>query len=469
MTKAIRVPPHDLSAEQAVLSSLLNGDASVDTVSGIISASDFYSPGHRRVYEAIESLRNTSEPIDGVTVAGWLKARDRLVEVGGHPAIVALLDGVASTTHVEAYARAILASSRRRAMIQAAQRVIDDGYSPEGADEGYLERSASALASVVGSRKASGVSDFEEEARAFLEELAHSAQTGRRLGLSTGFESLNVATSGMHRKEVSVIAGRPGSGKSALVLGMAVEAAKADGDEVTASFIVSAEMSPRMLVARAICTQAEVSLTAARSGVLYPADWSRLQDAVQWSHEFPVRLIDRMRSITELRSALREYQAHLARMRSPDGRPIRLGMVAVDYMQLVASTLGARGRNESQEEQISNLALGLQSLAKELDVAMILLSQLNRDVEKRPDRRPVISDLKGSGAIEAVADLILLLYRDEYYNPGTLAKGIAEIIVGKQRSGATGKILMGFDSRLTRFHDLSEEKTLDFAYLLEEK
>lgn len=461
------VPPHDLGAEQAVLSAVLTEERAIDLVAAILKPDDFYSPAHRWIFRAALALREQSEPVDGVTVAGWLKARERLAEIGGMSSITHLLDEIASVVHVDAHARIVLATARRRAMIAAAQKIVAEGYSPEGSGEDYLEKSAHALASIAGGPKDSDVIDFSDAIARFTQRLLDASRSGNVLGMSTGYARLDHAISGLHRKEVVVVAGRPGMGKSGLVLDMCIEAAQASRDVVNASFIVSAEMPPEMLAARGFCSEAQVSISAARAGNLSPAEWQRLEDAAQWAHGLPIRFMGRMGGLVALRSALREYQAHLSRLRAPDGREIRLGIVAIDYAQMVASTTGPRGKNESQEEQISNLALGLQAMSKEFDVSMIMLSQLNREVEKRPDKRPTISDLKGSGAIEAVADLILLLYRDEYYNPNTPAKEIVEVIIGKQRSGATGKLLMGFNARITKFYDLNDEQMRQFGHLIE--
>lgn len=460
-------PPHDLGAEHAVLSTILLEPHAVDVVSAIVKPEDMYSPASQWVMKGAVALRARGEPIDAVTVAGWLKSTGRLAEIGGIPFLTRLVDCTPSVANVEAHARIVWRKARRRRVISTAQRIVAEGYTDDAEDDEYVERSAQALASVAAGPASADIVDFGAAVYEFFDDVSRAAQSSGVVGMSTGYASIDRQTSGLHRREVTIIAGRPGSGKTALLLDTCIEAAQSRGEVITASFIVSAEMPPKTLAARGFCARAGVPLSNARSGTLSDWDWKKLSETAQWSQGFPIRLMGRLGSITALRTALREYQAHLARNPAPDGREIKLGIVAVDYVQLVAQNSTTRAGNQTQEEQISNLVMALQELAKEFDVAMILLSQLNREVEKRPDKRPMISDLKGSGAVEAVADLIMLLYRDEYYNPNTRAKGIAEIIIGKQRSGATGKILMGFDARLTTFRELSDEQRREFSYLVD--
>lgn len=469
LAKAPLTPPHDLTAEDAVLSAILLEPAALDIVSKILKADDFYSPANAWIYRAAIDLCTRQQPVDSVTVCSWLKSRDRLAEIGGIASLTRIVDETPSVANVEAHANIVLRLHQRRLMISAAQKIVAEGYGPIDDETEFLERSVQSLTSIVSARRSSEEVDFADAAFQFLNELADTVQRGEILGLTTGLRTVDEATGGLYRGEVTIIAGRPGMGKSALALDVCMGAIQKSRGELIASYVVSAEMPPKMLAARGVCGIAGVPLAAARTGNLHAGQWDALSRSLHHLHEFPIRIRGRMPSIQALRSSLREYKRWLETHPAPDGTPIHLGIVVVDYIQLVTATIGRSSRGQSQEEMISEVALGLQDLAKEFDVAMVLLSQLNRGVESRLDKRPGIADLKGSGAIEAVADLILLLYRDDYYHPDSQTPGIVEVIIGKQRSGKTGKIILGFDASLTSFRDLSDGDLARYAHLLEER
>jgi replicative DNA helicase len=436
----------------------------LDQVLELLVPDHFYSPAHRRVYEACLALTRDSQPIDAVTVAGWLKSRERLAEIGGIPFLTRLVDAVPSVANVQAYARTVREKWRVRALISTCQRVSAEGYGDVGSVQGYIDNAEQAIYELARTPESSTVKTLKDVIILSFNKIQEAGTRGSRItGVPTGFAKIDEMTSGLHDGELIIVAARPGMGKTSFVLNVAVNCAapsmiqdesgegpiERPGSGVA---VFSLEMPAEQLATRMVCSEARVDVSKVRKGMLTAEDWSNLTRGASFLSQVPV-WIDDTPAITllDVRSKVRRIQAELARSTPADQPPRKLGLVIIDYLQLMKGRDGVNSR----EQEISEISRGLKQLSKELHVAVIALSQLNRSVESRPDKRPQLSDLRESGAIEQDADMIMFIYRDEYYKPDTQLKGIAEIIIAKQRNGPTGKAPVRFTNSYTRFDDLA--------------
>ncbi len=462
-----RVPPHDLDAESAVLSALLLERDALDRVQELVKADFFYSPANRRIYEACLALTQEGSPIDVVTVGGWLKSRERLAEVGGVPYLATIVDSVPSVANLEAYARIVREKWRVRTLIATCQRVAAEAYGDVGMVQSFIDTAEQAVYEIARTPESSTVQPIKDIIVSAFKKLQEAGSRGDRItGLSTGFPMIDELTSGLHEGDLNIVAARPGMGKTSFVLNLAVNVAAPaivqgeDGDagaqERPGAGVVffSLEMPREQIATRMVCSEAQVDVGLVRKGLLRGDDWSKLTQAAAFLSQIPIWVDDTSAiSLLDVRSKVRRIQAELQRS-TPAGQPERkLGLVVIDYLQLMKGRDGA----QSREQEISEISRGLKQLAKELRVPVIALSQLNRAVETRSEKnkRPQLSDLRESGAIEQDADMIVFIYRDEYYNRDTTTmKGIAEIIVAKQRNGPTGKVPVRFIGSCTRFDNL---------------
>jgi len=442
-----RVPPHDLDAEAAVLSALLNDGAALDAVADILRPEHFYSKANARIFEAVLALSAVGTRGDIVTVAGWLRAREQLARVGGAEYLARIADATPHVAHVADHARVVRERWRVRRMIAECQRIAAEGYGDVGDVDEWIGRAEGTVFALAGDKAAGSgayVREVVREAFSDLEKL-HASGTGM-LGLSTGLRDLDGALGGLCPGELVVVAGRPGMGKSALATGFA-EAVARSGRGVA---LFSLEMPRAQLGLRMACGVARVDSALARRNRLTPDDWSALTTASQDLARLPVWIDDTaaVRPL-DVRARVRRFAAETARAGSP------IGLVVVDYLQLMNGRDGlAKGSNREQE--IAHLSRSLKALAKEANVCVVALSQLNRGVETRPDKRPSMSDLRESGAIEQDADAIVMVYRHEYYSPDDdAAAGVAELILAKARSGQPGTVLAHFDGPTTTFRDLA--------------
>ena len=458
-----RVPPHDLDAEAAVLSSILLSEDAFDRVQEGLAAEHFYSDANRRVFEAVLELQVAGRPIDVVSVAGWLKDRNLINQVGGSPYLAQLVDATPAVAHIEEHARLIREKWRLRKLIAACHQYAAEGYGDCGEVQGFIDQAEQAVFEIARLPEGSSIVPVRDAIHDAFQILAEAAKRGGGItGIGTGFTELDRKCSGLHSGDLYIVAGRPGMGKTAFVLNLATNVAMASEDasgeenlEATGHGVAffSLEMPREQLASRLLAGEARVDVSRIRSGDLRAEDWNKLTDAAARLGRLPLWLDDTPAlTLLDLRAKIRRLQAELKRQ--PSG-PKKLGLVAVDYLQLMQGRRSAGSR----EQEISELSRGLKQLAKEMEVPVLALSQLNRSVETRAtkDKRPQLSDLRESGAIEQDADTIMFIYRDDYYFKDSAERGVAEIIIAKQRNGPTGKIMTKFTPEFTRFDNLSSD------------
>jgi len=469
-----RVPPQDLDAEAAVLSAVLLDSDAFDRVQELLGPEHFYADANRRIYEAVLDLKSMSgQPVDIVSVSGWLRDRNRLAQVGGTPYLAQLADATPAIAHVENHARLIREKWRLRQLIATCQRVTAEGYA--GCEDVQLfidsaEQAVFDIARVPSQSTMVSAKDAIHRAFNILTETKNRG--GGVTGIETGFRELDRMMSGFHPGDLYIVAGRPGMGKTSFVLNLAVNIASPKGgfreegqgdfeppveEPGNAVLFCSLEMPREQLAARLLSSEARVDMAGIRSAQLQREDWSKLTSAAATLSKLPLWIDDTPAlTLLDLRAKIRRLQAEIGR--GDSHVPARkLGLVAIDYLQLM------QGRRDagSREQEISELSRGLKQLAKEMGVPVLALSQLNRAVETRTtkDKRPQLSDLRESGAIEQDADAIMFIYRDFYYFKENADKRhIAEIIVAKQRNGPTGAFETRFTEAYTRFDNLANEE-----------
>lgn len=451
MTTAL-VPRHDLDAEAAVLSAVLLDASALDRVRGSLEPEAFYSPAHRRVWEAVCHLSDHAQPVDVLTVASWLKSRERLVEVGGAAWLAKLVDAAPSVANVEAYAETIATAALQRRVVAECQRAVAEGYGDVGdvrAWAGAVEERLAGLTTGSAERKAAFVGDVVRD----VFEQARDGSKAKRVLM--GLRSLDAALS-CHAGDLVIVAARPGMGKTALVGGVGVTVGLTEApEEHTASLIFSAEMDRVQIAQRLLAGDAKVPLSALRHSNVGDYAWASLTQSAQRLDGCALVLDDMPApKLAHVRSVIRETKRNLARWPTGTEKPRALRLVIVDYLQIMG-TDAAKGKNREQE--ISELSRGLKEIARTEGVVMVALSQLNRGVEARANKRPLLSDLRESGAIEQDADAIVFVYRDEYYNPKG-PKGVAELLIAKNRNGSTGRAFVKFEGVYTLFSDLSESE-----------
>ncbi len=448
-----RVPPSDVDAEAAVLSAcLLSGDL-FDAVQEILAKEHFYDPRHRQVYEAIEELSAAARSVDTISVAGYLRDRGRLDQAGGTPYLAQLVDATPAVAHVEEHARAIREKWRLRSLIATCQKYAAEGYGDCGDVQSFVDDAEQSIFELARVKADSPIVPVKDAIKVAFDVLTVARQRGGGVtGFSTGFVELDRRTSGLHKGDLYIVAGRPGMGKTSFVLNVASNVATHDenGDHGAGVAFFSLEMPREQLAARLLASEARVNMANLRSGQVPADDWNKLTEAAARMGRLPLWLDDTPAiSLLDLRAKIRRLQADLKK----DGR--ELGLVAIDYLQLMSGRKGVTSR----EQEISEISRGLKQLAKEMEVPVMALSQLNRSVETRgtKDKRPQLADLRESGAIEQDADAIMFIYRDEYYFENSPDKGQAEVIVAKQRNGPTGTVKVKFTSQYTRFDNLDTD------------
>jgi replicative DNA helicase len=440
----LRVPPHSVEAEQAVLGGLLLDNSTWDTVADRLRAEDFYRRDHQVVFEAIAELSSRNEPSDAVTLAEYLAAKGQAEESGGLAYLAGLARDTPTAANIRAYADIVRERSQLRQLIRVSGEIAASAYASEGRSASDLvdeaERRVFEIAE-KGRRTGSGFVPLRDVLGATIDrlDLLHQSQ-GQLTGISSGFTELDRMTAGLQPGDLVIVAGRPSMGKTTLALNIAENAAIAQ-DKAVAVF--SMEMSREQLAFRMISSLGRVDQGHMRTGMFGDEDWARINSAIAQMKSAPL-FIDDSGSLTP--TEVRARARRLARERK-DG----LGLIVVDYLQLMQ----VAGTKENRATEISEISRSLKALAKELKVPVIALSQLNRSVEQRVDKKPVMSDLRESGAIEQDADVIMLIYREEVYEQDTPRKGIADIIIAKQRNGPTGEVHLTFLGKYTRFENLA--------------
>ena len=475
-----RVPPHDLDAEAAVLSAIMLKRDSLDQVAEILKPEHFYSEANGRIYEGAVALALAGQPIDSVQIASWLRDREKLAQIGGIAYLAQIVDATPAVAHVGAHARTVREKWRLRRLISECQRISAEGYGDVGQVQDFIDGAEQSVYQLARTAEANSAQPIHVVLRAAFEQINKAAERGDRItGISTGYAKLDEKTAGLHDGDLTIIAARPGMGKTSFVLNLAVNVAAPrtisapgpqdqgygkGGDHTEPGFgvaVFSLEMPREQLATRMVCSEGRVDVGKLRGGHLTPEDWRRLTEAASLLSVLPIWLDDTPAiGLLELRAKCRRMQAEYNRAATPEHPEQRIGLVVIDYLQLMSGRQGAASR----EQEISEISRGLKQLAKELRVPVIALSQLNRAVETRPgkDKRPQLSDLRESGAIEQDADMIVFIYRDEYYNQDSEQKGIAELIIAKQRNGPTGKVFTRFTASCTRFDTLQPGDYPDF-------
>lgn len=434
-----RVPPFSLEAEQSVLGAMFLEREAVLAAAEILQPEDFYRDAHRYIFQAILDLEEEGRPADLVTVTEALRRRDWLEKVGGLAFITTLAESVPTAANVEYYARLVEDKSILRRLIREATRIIQNSYEAADDARAILDDAEQIILRVSQYRDTSGfvqVKDIISDAYDRIEYLYQNK--GGLTGIPTGFKDLDHLTAGLQPSDLIIIAGRPSMGKTSFALNVAQYVAL---EEKLPVAIFSLEMSREQLIQRLLCSEAGIDGQKLRTGFLDEEDWLLLTAAMARYSEAPIYIDDSpIMTVMDIRAKARR----LVQERGP-------ALIIVDYLQL----LDGRRAFDSRQQEITEISRGLKALARELTVPVVALSQLSRAVEQRQDKRPVLSDLRESGAIEQDADVVALIYRDEYYNPATDKKGISEIIIGKQRNGPTGMIQLAFLKNFMRFRDLS--------------
>jgi replicative DNA helicase len=437
-----KLPPHNTEAEQAVLGGVFLRDDILHTLVDIVSDEDFYSPVHRTIYQAFQELYRLRRPVDLVTVAEYLQSREQLDEVGGSVYLTSLAESVASSANALFHAQIVRDKSVRRQLIQTSAEILTNCFEAGEETEALLDKAEQQIFSIAESKGKPAFMSSKDLVIRVFEQLEQRAGQGELItGVPTGYTDLDQMTSGLQKSDLIILAARPSMGKTALALNIGMRAAIQHDVPVA---VFSLEMSMEQLMMRLLGSHGRVDLSRLRSGYLNDEDWSRLYQAAEDLSRAPIYIDDTPAlSTMELRARCRRLKAQK-----------EVGLIIVDYLQLMRSS----HRSDSREQEISDISRNLKALAKELNVPVLALSQLNRKVEERSDKRPVLSDLRESGAIEQDADIIVFIYRDAVYNKAedNPNRNIAEIIIGKQRNGPVGMLRLAYFGQYTVFDNLKE-------------
>lgn len=434
-----KVPPHDIEAEQAVLGSMITDKDAVIAAMEILKPDSFYREDDKAIYEAMQNLYNRAEPIDLITLKNELETMSKLEQVGGIEYLANLPEKAPTSANVQKYISIVDEKAMLRTLIKTANELVDLGYSQTEDVEDIMDHAEKKIFDIMQKKNQKGytpIKDVLVESFTKLEELYNRKQY--ITGVPTGFTDLDYRTAGLHGSELILLAARPAMGKTAFVLNIAANAAIRGKTGVA---IFSLEMSKDQLVNRMLCSEAMVDSNKMRTGKLEEDDWEKLASAIGPLSESNI-FIDDTPGITvmEIRTKCRKLKLEK-----------NIGLVVIDYLQLIT---GNSKKGGSREQEISEISRSLKILAKELNVPVIALSQLSRAVEQRPDHRPMLSDLRESGAIEQDADIVMFLYRDDVYNKESEKKDIAEIIIAKQRGGSTGTVDLLWMGNYTKFVNL---------------
>ncbi len=446
------LPPQALDAERAVLGGIMLEPEAATKAIEIVSFNDFYSPAHGQIFKAMVGLFMRREPIDVITLGKELSRTDDLENIGGAPTLADLVDSVPTAANIEHYANIVLEKSILRKLISASREIAEECYKAGEEADVILDEAEQKIFKISESRVSQGFSHIKDVLKDRFEEIQRIHESRESVtGLSSGFIDLDKYTAGFHPGDLVIVAGRPSMGKTSFALNMAQHIGLSEHRPVA---LFSLEMSKELLVQRLLCSEAQVDAQKVRRGFTSAKDIERLTNAAGLLSEAPV-FIDDTPSISTL-----DMRARARRLKAE----YDISIVMVDYLQLARSS----ERSENRQQEISSISRAMKALAKELNIPVIALSQLSRAVESRGgDKRPMLSDLRESGAIEQDADLVLFLYRPELYDPDDMEKaGKAECIIGKQRNGPTGRIELIFEKQYTRFRSLAAvdmgEATVEF-------
>ena len=447
----LKVPPNSIEAEQSLIGGLMLDAEAWDKVADVIISADFYRKDHGLIFEAIANLVESSSPCDVVTVSEHLDNRNELDQAGGLEYLMMLANETAGAANARAYAKIIREKSTLRALINAGNEISGSAFTTEGRNAAQILDDAERLVFQIAEKGARGKAGFKSLKQILPEavdriDLLHQSE-GDITGISSGYSEFDKLTAGLQKGDLIIIAGRPSMGKTTLAINIAENAAI--GAKVPTA-IFSMVMPAQQLAFRMISSLGRVDQTHLRTGTFPDEDWSRINTAVQLMSEAPI-FIDDSPSLSPT-----DIRARARRLHREHG----LGLIVVDYLQLMQ----VEGSKENRATELSEISRSLKALAKELELPVIALSQLNRSVEQRNDKRPVMSDLRESGAIEQDADLIIFIYREEVYNQDTPRKGIADIAIAKQRNGPIGDFPLTFVGRYTKFENWVPDHYADEGY-----
>ena len=439
-----RTPPQDIEAEMSVLGGMLLSKDAIADVIEVLRGGDFYRPAHQLIYDAVLDLYGRGEPADAVTVAAELSRSGHIARIGGHPYLHTLISGVPTAANAGYYAEIVAERAILRRLVEAGTRIVQMDYGAAGGEgmsgsvDDVVDRAQAEIYEVTERRTAEDYISIEALLEGALDDMARIEESGgRAAGIPTGFQHLDEITHGIHPGQMIVVAGRPGSGKSTLALDFARSAAIRNGQ---ATVIFSLEMSKQDIMMRLFSAEARVKLNDIRGGRLNDEDWRRIALKSSELAEAPL-FIDDSPNLTMM-----EIRAKARRLKQRHD----LKMIVIDYMQLMTSGK----RVESRQQEVSEFSRAMKLLAKEIEVPVVALSQLNRGPETRTDKRPMLSDLRESGSIEQDADVVLLVHREDMYERESPRAGEADIIIAKHRNGPTGQATVAFQGHLSRFVDM---------------
>ncbi|MDP4613887.1 MAG: replicative DNA helicase [Limnohabitans sp.] len=448
----LRVPPHSIEAESSVLGGLLLDNSAWDRVGDLLVDNDFYRHEHKLIYAAIGALINASKPADVITVNEQLQNQGKAEEMGGLGYLNSLAQYVPSASNIRRYAEIVRERSILRKLVSASDEIATNAFNPQGkAIDRILDEAEQKIFNIgeEGSRMKQGFQSMDTLVVELLDRVQEMADNPNDItGVPTGFYDLDRMTSGLQPGDMVVLAARPSMGKTAFAINIAEHVALNEGLPVA---VFSMEMGASQLAVRVVGSIGRIDQGHLRTGKLSDDEWPRLTEAIEKLRTVSLH-IDETPGLTP--SELRANARRLARQCG------KLGLIVVDYLQLMSGSGGSGGDNRATE--LGEISRGLKMLAKELQCPVIALSQLNRSVEQRTDKRPMMSDLRESGAIEQDADIIMFIYRDDYYNKDSKDPGVAEIIIGKQRNGPTGTVRLTFLKNLTRFESLASGLSDDY-------
>ena len=435
-----KIPPHDIEAEQAILGSMLTDKDAVISAIEVLKEDAFYREDNKAIYAAILSLYAKSEPIDIITVKAELVENGNFERIGGLEYLAELPERVPTTSNVDRYIKIVEEKAMLRSLISTANELVSLGYNETEEVDSIMDLAEKKVFDLAQKKNTKGytpIKDVLVESFAKLEELYN--QKGKISGKTTGFTDLDLRTSGLHNSDLIIVAARPAMGKSAFAINIATNLALSG----TPVAIFNLEMSKEQVGNRILCSEAMVDSNKIRTGQVEDEDWMKLASTLGRLSEAPIYIDDTAGiSIMEIRAKCRKLKLEKD-----------IGLVVIDYLQLIQ---GSGISNSSREQEISEISRSLKILAKELDIPVIALSQLSRGVEKRDDKRPMLSDLRESGAIEQDADIVMFLYRDDYYNDDSEKKNVAEVILAKHRGGATGTVDLAWLPSYTKFANLEK-------------
>lgn len=439
-----RIPPHSLEAEQSVIGSMIMDRNAISVGLEQIDQHDFYHPDLKIVFNSIMSLHNRNQPVDLVTLQDELKKDNHLERIGGVEYLSKLAMSVPTSAHIKNYASIVKEKSVLRRLIQTGQDIVSDGFEGKDNLEIILNNAEEKIFNIIQNRKTEEFSDIKELINPTLNKIvsAHDSD-GSVTGISTGFTDLDTKTAGLQPSDLILVAARPSMGKTAFALNVAQYAAIKERKSVA---IFSLEMSKEQLVNRMLCSESMVDSQSVRTGSLADEEWSKLLSGAAILNDSSI-FIDDTPGIT-----VGEMKAKCRKLKLDKG----LDLIMIDYLQLMSGN----GNGESRQQEISEISRSLKALAREMEAPVIALSQLSRACEQRADHRPMLSDLRESGAIEQDADVVMFLFRDEYYDKNTEDKGLGELIIAKQRNGPTGTIYLAWLGKYTKFTNSEKKATM---------